>query len=189
MKKWLAFLLVVLMVWPVLGMAEMVDDSLLEANGRTDEQIYLDCLTAWSAAYKGYHWNYYDGNTPADRTAIRHIVEARDEVEAAYWTLRLKQQKNKNSDPLPSESAFYALQTKVWEQADEAYLEQIKRNDPITNVGEGRDLTAEELAMFPPELGTIAYARVYDETVHVQTEWGGTTFSSSEELIDIPINT
>ncbi len=182
MKKWLALLLVVLIVWPVLGVAETVDDSLLEANGRTDGQIYLDCLTAWSDAYKSYRWNYYDGNTPADRTAIRHIVEARDKVEAAYWTLWLKQQKKQYSDPLPSENAFYALQARVWEQADEAYLEQIKRNDPTANVGEGRDLTAEELAMFPPELGTIAYARVYGETVHVQTELGGTTFTSSEEL-------
>lgn len=41
-------------------------------------------------------------------------------------------------------------------------MEYIQRLD-TTKVGEGRELTAEELAMIPAELGTVSYARVYGE--------------------------
>ena len=128
------------------------NDDLLSTEGKTSEQIYTDRLTAWRSSIGDFQWSYYDGNSPADREAISHIVGARDEAEAAYWTLRLMQLKGKYYGPLPSEAEFYALQEEIYVTGDEATLQAVAKEPPLD---QGRELTAEELALFPPELGGI----------------------------------
>ena len=155
------------------------NDDLLSIEGKTNEQIYTDRLTAWRNSIGDFQWNYWDGNTPADREAITHIVEARDEAEAAYWTLRLMQLKNMYYGPLPSEEEFYALQAEIYATGDETTLQAVEK-EPLPD--RGRALTEEELALFPPELGEITYARIIGNTIQIRFSQGGTGHSTSQEL-------
>lgn len=174
MKKILSMLLVLLLVVPVV--------SALAEDDFMDEQRYGNWFVGWQYEAYAYHWDNEEIGSPAEETAIQHIRDARDEVEAIYWTLQLKKERGKFKGSLPSEEVFYELQNKVWEHADEDFMEYIQRLD-TSKVGEGRELTAEELAMIPPELGTVSYARAYGETVHVVVELGGTVLSSKSEAL------
>ena len=155
------------------------NDDLLSTEGKTNEQIYTDRLTAWRNSIGDFQWHYWDGTTPADREAITHIVEARDEAEAAYWILRLMQLGDMYYGPLPSEEEFYALQAEIYATGDEATLQAVKKEPPPDR---GRALTKEELALFPPELGEITYARIIGDTIQIRFSQGGTGHSTSKEL-------
>ena len=174
MKKILSMLLVLLLVVPVV--------SALAEDAFMDEQRYWNWFAGWQYEAYSYRWDNEKIGSPAEEAAIQHIQDARDEVEAIYWTLQLKKERGKYKGSLPSEEAFYELQNKIWALEDEEFMEYIQRLD-TTKVGEGRELTAEELAMIPAELGTVSYARVYGETVHVVVELGGTKLSSKSEAL------
>lgn len=110
MKKILSMLLVLLLVVPVV--------SALAEDAFMDEQRYWNWFAGWQYEAYSYRWDNEKIGSPAEEAAIQHIQDARDEVEAIYWTLQLKKERGKYKGSLPSEEAFYELQNKIWALED-----------------------------------------------------------------------